>query len=157
KVMKDAAVTIHAITPAPEPDPSVWRTGDDEEDDAFEEQMEASGMPEGTYDWCKIDTSIGPKPDATGGPATWQPALLQLRKDEDTSRHALEIASDCLVAQVERWVDGQFVVFEAGCLDGPARIRLYVGVVPGTNDVHLNYLGEPFGQVRLPSRRPSYA
>src|SRR4051812_2853391 len=47
KVLKDASVTVHAITPAPEPDPSVWRTGDDEEDDEFEAQLEASGMPEG--------------------------------------------------------------------------------------------------------------
>src|SRR5215469_10397290 len=44
--LKDAAVTVHSVTPAPEPDPSVFRTGDDEEDDAFEADLEASGLPD---------------------------------------------------------------------------------------------------------------
>jgi hypothetical protein len=157
KVMKDAAVTIHSITPAEKPDPSVWRTGDDEEDDEFEAQLEASGMPEGDYDWFRIDATIEPRSDATGGPVAWEPTMVHLTKDDGASRHALEVDTDCLIAQVERWADGAFVAFEQGTLDGPARIRLYVGVVPGTQDVRFSYLGELFGRLRLPSRRRSYA
>ena len=59
-------MTIHSVTRAPEPDPSVFRTGDDEEDDAFEADLEASGMPEGEYEWYKIDAEIIPKPNAEG-------------------------------------------------------------------------------------------
>src|SRR5690348_10651017 len=55
KSLKDATLSIRSVTPAPEPDPSVFRTGDDEEDDAFEADLEASGMPEGEYEWYKID------------------------------------------------------------------------------------------------------
>jgi hypothetical protein len=150
RVMKDATIAIHSVTPAPEPDPSVWRTGDDEEDDAFEEDLEASGMPEGEFDWFKIDLSLEPRPDASGEPAAWEPGLIRLRKHDGAPPHALEFSMECLVAQVERWCDGNFVVFAVGSLAGPARIRLYVGVAPGIQDVELSYLGEVIGQVRLP-------
>src|SRR4051794_18555294 len=87
KVLKGAKVTVNSITAAPEPDPSVWRTGDDEEDDAFEEQLEASGMPEGVYHWFKVDLTVEPaaavqvKPAADGEaePASWEPAMIQVR------------------------------------------------------------------------------
>jgi hypothetical protein len=155
RVMKEATVTIHSITPAPEPDPSVWRTGDDEEDDEFEAQLEASGMPEGDFDWCKIDATIEPKADAEQGTPSWEPSMILVRKDDDTSRHALELDVHCLVTHVEVWQNGQFVPSDHGSLEGPARIRLHVGVTPGTQAVELNYLGERLTQLRLPSpRRP---
>ena len=152
RVMKGATVTVHAITPAPEPDPSVWRTGDDEEDDEFEAQLEASGLPEGEYHWFKIDVTIAPKADDSGIAPSWEPSMIQLRKDDGESRDALELDIDCLMAQVERWQGGEFVVSDNETLEGSARIRLYVGVVPGTQDVRLSYLGEEFASVRLPSR-----
>jgi len=155
KVMKDAAVTIHSVTPAPEPDPSVWRTGDDEEDDAFEEDLNASEMPEGDFNWFKIDATIEPRPNAKGEPAAWEPTMLHLRKKDGKAPHPLDFNTDCLNAQVERWQDGGFVVFEYGTLQGPARIRLYAGIVPGAHELQFSYLGETFGEVRLPPARPS--
>jgi hypothetical protein len=155
KVLKGATVTVHSITAAPEPDPSVWRTGDDEEDDAFEEQLEASGMPDGVYEWYKIDATIEPVVAATAPGAetpSWEPAMIQLRKNDGESRHALELDTDCLVAQVEVWQDDQFVALDYGVVTGPGRIRIYVGVVPGTQDVQLSYLGELFADLHLPSR-----
>jgi hypothetical protein len=153
KVMRDATVTIHAVTSAEEPDPSVWRTGDDEEDDAFEEDLEASGMPDGDYAWFKIDATIAPRPDAEGQPASWEPTMVQFRKRDDADRHPLGFDAGCLVAQVEHWEDDRFAVFDHGSLDGPARLRLYIGVVPGTQDIQFFYLGETFGQLRLPATR----
>jgi hypothetical protein len=150
RALKEASVTIHGVTPAPEPDASVWRTGDDEEDNAFEEQLEASGLPDGDFDWYKIDVRIEPKPDANGAPVTWKPGLIQLRKNDGASPPALEFSMDCLVAQVELERDGEFVVFDHGSLAGPARIRLYAGAVPGAADLRLCYLGEVLGTVRLP-------
>src|SRR3954470_7672663 len=96
KVLKGAKVTVNSIQAAPEPDPSVWRTGDDEEDDEFEEQLEASGLPEGEFHWFKIDATIEPRPDASGNPASWEPSMIQLRKADGESRHALELDTDCL-------------------------------------------------------------
>jgi hypothetical protein len=151
-VMKEASVTIHSVTPAPEPDPSVWRTGDDEEDDLFEEQLAASGLPEGDFDWYKIDASIEPKPDASGAPVAWEPTMIQFRKNDGVSPPALEFSMDCLIAQVEHQVDGNFVVFDHGSLSGPARLRLYAGVAPGIADLQLCYLGEVLGgAVKLPA------
>jgi hypothetical protein len=81
--------------------------------------------------------------------------MILVRKDDDTSRLALELDLHCLVAQVEVWQNGQFVLFDHGSLEGPARIRLYVGVTPGTQEVELNYLGQRLAQLRVPSsRRP---
>jgi len=114
QVMRDAKVTIHSVTAAPAPDASVWRTGDDEEDDAFEEQLEASGMPEGDYEWYKIDATIEPRPDAEGEPAVWEPMMIQLRKNDGAARHALELDFDCLLAQFEHWHDSRFFVFDHG-------------------------------------------
>jgi hypothetical protein len=153
KVMKDATVTIHSVTPAPEPDPSVWRTGDDEEDDAFEADLEASGMPEGDFNWFKIDATIEPRPSANGESVAWEPGMVHLRKNDGGSPHPLEFNTDCLIAQVEHWTAGEFVVFENGSLDGPARIKLYAGIVPGINALQFSYLGETFGEVRLPTSR----
>jgi hypothetical protein len=49
------------------------------------------------------------------------------------------------------WRVGRFVPFEHGSLEGPARLRLHVGVTPGTQEVELNYLGERLAEVRLPA------
>jgi hypothetical protein len=155
--MKDAGVAIHSVTPAAEPDPYVWRTGDDEEDDAFENDLEASGMPDGDYEWFKVDATVQPQPDSEGAPAVWEPSMLQLTKNDGQSRHALDFDADCLIVQVERWEDSEFTVFDHGTVSGAARVRLYVGATPGTNDVQLGYMGERLAPVRLPSRRRSYA
>ena len=154
KPLKDATVTVRSVTPAPEPDPSVFRTGDDEDDDAFEADLEASGMPDGDYEWYKIDAEIVPNPDAEGNPALWNPDGLGIRKDDGRSRSALDFDVDCLVAQCEVWRDGEFVVTdEHGSVLGPARIRLYVGVAPGTRNVRFWFMGELFGHVQLPTAR----
>jgi hypothetical protein len=153
RVMKNAGVTIHAVTATAEPDPSVWRTGDDEEDDAFEADLEASGMPDGDFAWFQVDATIAPQNDAQGQPAAWEPTMVQVRRSDGTDRHPLGFDADCLVAQVERWEEGQFVVLDHGTVHGPARVRLWIGVVPGTQDVQFFYLGERFGQIRLPATR----
>lgn len=153
KPLKDATVAVHSVTRAPEPDPSVFRTGDDEEDDAFEADLEASGLPEGEYEWYKIDAEITPTPDAEGNPVAWNPDGIGIRKDDGQSRSALEFDVDCLVAQCEIWRDGEFrVVGDYGSVLGPARVRLYAGVTPGTRDVRFWYLGESFGRLQLPTR-----
>jgi hypothetical protein len=154
-VLKDAAVTIHSVTPAPEPDASVWRTGDDEEDDAFEEDLDASGLPEGDFDWFKFDITIEPKPNAQGEPAAWEPGMVHLRIKEDKSPHPLEFNADCLIAQVERWQDGEFAVFDSGTLVGPGRIQLYAGIVPGAHELQFTYVGVTLAEVRLPASRSS--
>src|SRR4051794_29677509 len=86
KVLKGAKVTINSIVNAPEPDPSVWRTGDDEEDDAFEEHLEASGLPEGEYTWFKIDATVEPVAVEGAEPSSWEPAMIQVRKNDGESR-----------------------------------------------------------------------
>lgn len=151
KALKDATVTIRSITPAPEPDPSMFRTGDDEDDDAFEADLEASGIPEGEYEWYKIDAEISPKPDSEGNPVGWDPGMIQIRKDDDQRRRALEVDIDCLIAQTELWQDGEFVAHQYGNAIGPARIKLYLGVTPGTRDIQFFYMGEPFGRTQLPT------
>jgi hypothetical protein len=152
RVLKDATVSIHAVTPAPEPDPSVWRTGDDDEDEQFEKDLDASGMPEGDFDWARIDLTVEPKPNAHGEPVSWEPGLILLRQNDGAAREALELDVHCLVAQVEVWKDNQFVPFEHGSLERAARLRLHVGVTPGTHEVELNYLGERLAEVRLPAQ-----
>src|SRR4051794_38330347 len=125
KVLKGATVTVHSITAAPEPDPSVWRTGDDEDDDDFEEQLDASGMPDVVYEWYKIDATIEPVAVAAAADAeapSWEPGMIQLRKNDGESRDALELDTDCLVAQVEVWQEEQFVTLEYGAVTGPGRI-----------------------------------
>jgi hypothetical protein len=151
KPLADATLAIRSITAAPEPDPSVFRTGDDEEDDAFEADLEASGMPEGEYEWYKIDAEISPKPDPEGNPVGWDPGMIQIRKDDGQRRRALEIDIDCLIAQTELWQDGEFVAREYDHATGSARIRLYVGVTPGTRDIEFFYMGEPLGHTQLPT------
>ena len=151
KALKDASFTIRSIAPAPEPDPSVFRTGDDEDDDAFEADLEASGMPDGEYEWYKIDAEISPKPDPDGNPVGWDPGMIQIRKDDGERRSALEIDIDCLIAQTELWQDGEFVAREYGNAVGSARIRLYLGLTPGTRDIQFSYMGEPIGHTQLPT------
>lgn len=153
KVMEGATMTIRTVTRTGEPDPSVWRTGDDEEDDAFEEDLKASGMPDGDYDWFTIDAEVAPRPDPNGGePVTWDPGMIQMSRNTGKTPHALEFDMHCLIAQVKIWREGRFDAHQDGeTVTGTARIELHVGVTPGTSDVQFRYLGIAIGQGRLPS------
>jgi hypothetical protein len=151
KTLEGANVAIHGVSPASEPDPSFWRTGDDEEDDAFEEALEASDIPEGDYDWYQIDLSIEPRVTDTEDPIAWDPSLVRLSKNDGKAPRPLEFDIDCLVASVEVWREGRFVLCDE-VVTGPGRIRLHVGVTPGTKDVRLSFLGVLLGELSLTSR-----
>jgi hypothetical protein len=155
KALNGATVTVHAITAVPEPDRSVWIK--DAEDEEFEADLEASGMPEGKYDWYHIDVTITPKsPDANVEAVAWEPGMVHFCK-ADRKLEALEIDVHCLIAQVEWWQGGKFEECDSGMAYGTKRLRFYAGFEPGTDQVKLHYLGHIFGDLRLPWARQPHA
>jgi hypothetical protein len=150
QALRDATITVHAITPAPEPDRSVWIK--DEDDAQFEADLEASGMPDGEFDWYKLDLTITPKSVEGVEKVCWTPSAVQVVK-AGAEVDALEFNMHCLVAQVEWWNGNQFELCEVEDAHGEKRLRLYAGVPPRTEHVRLNYLGQTFGDLHLPWAR----
>jgi hypothetical protein len=154
-VLRDATVTVHSITAAPEPDRSVWVQ--DEDDEAFEADLAAADLPEGNYDWYYLDLTITPKANSeTGSDQGWEPSALQLAR-ADRKLDALDLDVDCLVAQVEGWQGGQFGPCQEQneTVHGARRLRLHAGFTAGMDHVQLVYLGHALGELHLPAVKRS--
>jgi len=118
--------------------------GDEYEDDAPEPDAAPDEDPS-AWRWYELDVSITPRPPASEDENSgWSVGGLMLAVP-DTKWG--EFDGQCLVAQVERMEDGRFTPAMNWQAYGPERVRLLVGVRPGTSQVALQYMTEQLGDV----------
>ena len=86
----------------------------------FERDLESSGMPEGDFEWFRIEATIELQPGPEGIVPVWEPSMIHLTKNDGQPRAALEWDVDCLIAQVERWDSDAFVVMDHGSIQSCA-------------------------------------
>lgn len=162
-VLKEAVVTVHAVTPA-EP-PSV--SDEEEELDDAERIPGDSGVPdepeereEGEEEvrrpnrWYHVDLTVTPTAGEGGGFTMWEPGELGLAGASAVSTDSIdEMGEDDEVGEigaVQIWQDEAWVDDEGMKFPGPQRLRLHVGLHEGVTSFRLRYYFEVFGNVSVP-------
>lgn len=154
KVLHEATVTIHSLRAVPPPDPTVleerFKEDPDDEDDAeFRDQLkDMPDEPPEDRDWYELEVTIAPKPqertedeDTDDG---WQPDALVLVVPEAEWG---EYDVTCMVGRIEMEQDGQMKPVEDRMVLGPKRLKLLLGVTPGTRRLAFRYFFYSFGDV----------
>lgn len=156
-VLKNAKAEVHSVQTAARPldRPALEHRrndGDDEdfdeddEDDFDEHDEEGGPAAEEPRDYYQVEVTVTPYAP-TGAFKLWEPGELQLVKpgigwdDADDT---------CEVYETEIWRDGQYYPDEGMKYGGELRVRLLIGVKPGTRKLEFRYYFEPFGEVVLP-------
>lgn len=141
-VLENASVFVHAIRPTEPQETDL----DDEDEEAAKRR------------YYSVDVTITPARPLVAGvdpakPSRWNPLALDI-KDPDS--HADDSRDEpCKLLSVEVWKGGQFLTDEAMLdqeaeVEGAQRVRLRVGVLPGTRRFVFVYkLLQEFGEVRL--------
>jgi len=172
QVLRDAAVTVHQITPAAAPqrdlDDELFDDYDEDEDDfegeqeaeQYRHQMQAQRREIEQADarrrWFYLDLTISPGPP-TGDFTHWKPDELvvvdpESRPDEIFDGNAGDQPGEIFDLEVWDPDEKEFYVEDGDKYDGPQRLRLHVGVEPNCDRLALRYYLEQFGQIELPSR-----
>ena len=126
---------------------------EDREDETSErEEMERHLAECLALNWYYLDVTIEPQP-AIGHFTHWEPSELQLVspttvtddwEDDDENTSLCEILS----YQIDE--NGQFVEDETWKHEGTRRLKMYMGVKPGTDKLKFRYYFEGFGEVDVP-------
>jgi hypothetical protein len=165
-VLTGAQLVIHSVTTAEPPSRSSRDDLEDEEnfeddeedtddangdahslarqdDEADEGDDDFEGDEEGPQDWYFVDATITPRPPQ-GAFRLWEPGELVLVNPQDTGE---DIAAEDLghVADIEVWQDGRWQPDEGYKYEGQQRLRMRVGLQPGTKTARFKYYFEVFG------------
>jgi hypothetical protein len=168
-VLNNAELVIHSIAVAQAPPRSAYE--DDEVDEGFEDEEEdeegevrsitlsntngddfdeeqadedeADYDDEVPQDWYFVDVTITPRPPE-GAFRLWEPGELVLVNPEDQGD---DINSDDLghVADIEVWQDGKWKPDEGFKYEGQQRLKMRIGLEPGTRRARFKYYFEIFG------------
>jgi len=138
QALAGATVSVHDVTSIPNPDPDL--IGDDDEDD--------SEGPELRY--VTIDVTVEP-PERTEGFTHWEPGELSLAP-QSVQIKGLDDLDHCFnVVDVKVFNDGVEEDDEGYKYNGPARIKLLVGLPHGADAYQFVYYTEAFGMVEVPA------
>jgi hypothetical protein len=155
-VLKNATITVHSLTPAETPplkqaaledrrsleDKAQGEEGDEDDED-YEEPEDT-----GPRDYYHLEVTITPT-ENIGPFQLWEPGELILGlpgktwDDDDDS---------CEIKRVEIEEDGQFKPDEGMKYPGAQKLRLWIGVRPGTEKLAFRYYMEEFGEVHIYQR-----
>lgn len=138
-VLRGATATVHSLAPCPAPPPPA----EGEEGAAAE-----PGEPPVERRWFRLEATIAPAGEAAGPFRHWEPGEIRLAPPEVSPEDTDDGA--CEVREVE--VEGESGAFgpdEGMKYAGPLRVRLLLGVRPGTGSLSFRYYIEKFGEVRL--------
>jgi hypothetical protein len=149
KVLRDAEVKVHSLTPAPEPEK-------DAEDLEFERDLVAAGVPEDDteFRYFFLDVTITPQPgpnDHAGRPEAWHPSSLLLTEAGRKNAEFMEVSTAAFVA--DGWVvhDQKLTPFTKQSCHGAARLKLHLMVRADSRRVSFLYMKEVFGDIALPA------
>ena len=143
-VLRGAAVDIHAITPVTFADIQALRKNapnDDDNEDA---------VPDASRNYFVVEATVKPVAGSSGTFRLWEPGELQLAGPDARPRDS-DDEEICCIERVEIETDGRFAADEGMKYDGPRRLHLTVGVVPGTTRLQFRYYFELFGGFTLPA------
>jgi hypothetical protein len=146
-ILRGATVDVASVVPIEPPDPSQLDDDDDDEEDEQEEDSESDATaddvnekyadePPSARCWYEIKLGITPQ-DSSAESGSWDPRSLFF-VPAGTPRE--EISADCRVGRVEREENGLFVALGDRVCYQAERLRMLVGVVPGTLRVQLRYM-----------------
>jgi hypothetical protein len=149
KVLRNADVKVHSLTPAPEP-------AKDEEDLEFERELDAAGVPDDDTD-CRyfyLEVTITPAPGPDDRPSrleAWHPSSLLLTKAGRKNVELMEVCDAAFI--VDGWVaHGQELTpFTKQPCYGAARLKLHLMVRADCRWVSFLYMKEVFGDIALPA------
>lgn len=135
-----ASATVHAVEAAHAPPP--------EDEDGAEEE------PHGPREYYYVDVTIAPGP-SKGGFTYWEPGELVLVRPGAKSIPDDDADEVGILHGLQVWQDGAFVEDEGYKYEGMQRLKLHVGVEPGTREARFRYYFEIFGDVVFPPSTPS--
>lgn len=136
KALAGAAVEVHNVSIVADPDPALI------EDLGEENERELR--------YVQIDVTIRPQ-NRSEGFTHWEPGELSLAPDSMTIK-GLDDLDDCFsVADVKIIYEGVERDDEGYKLNGPARVKLLVGLPPGAQGYQFVYYTEAFGNVQVPA------
>lgn len=158
-----ANVEVHSLQAVPAPSTEDLKAMLQAEEDEYGDDDEAGEQPPepeeavenpADWRWYELDLTISPQPTPEGQEdAGWSVGALMLTLPATMWG---EFDGYCIIAQIERMDDGRFITASHWQSYGPERLRLLMGVKPGTTQVALRYMTEPVGEVlELPSLHES--
>jgi hypothetical protein len=138
QALRDAAAVIHRVTVAEPPAESA---------DDSDGEGESNGDQDQSLVWYHVDVTVVPSPDRRQ--FHWEPGELLLSEPTGSSR-----AIDRTLGEIREyhvWRRGDWETDEQGKHEGAKRLRLHVGVPPGTRRACLRYYFEMFGEIEFPA------
>lgn len=149
KVLRGATVTVHSLMAVSPPDPKVleetFRDDDEEDEDVVGDALDE---PPEARDWYELEVTIAPQPrDVESGeddPGGWQAETLALVPPESGYG---EFDVTCMIGRIEVEHEGRFRIAGDWCSYGPERLKLLIGVRPGTKQVKFRLFFQDFGEV----------
>ena len=136
-VLRGATATIHSVAPTTAPP-----TNDDPEEPV---------VPRAHY---LMEVTIAPQ-NGNGPFQLWEPSSLELARFDAVRRPESDEADDepgCEVQKLQVDTDGTWNDDEGMKYGGAQRLKLWVAVEPGVQQLKFRYYLEEFGSVRIPSR-----
>jgi hypothetical protein len=147
-VLRGAAAEVHALEPAARPleRPALEdRREELGEGDEVGAVLEADREDEVPRDYYRLEVTITPRP-ATGAFKLWEPGEVRLA---EPGTKWDETDDACETYETEVFQHGSYQPDEGFKYGGPQRLRLLIGVRPGTERLVFRYYLEKFGEVRL--------
>jgi hypothetical protein len=176
RVLRGATMTVHSITPVPEPPEAEFEEEEGEKDDA-------DGQDDAADDDCEEEAGIGSEPkepeaesepqdeeeakeyfalDVTVTPQDaskerfWEPGEFILTSEKIANLEDLEDGEKEVgtAHEVLIWDGSRFGPDDAGKYPGIQRLKVTFGVKPGTSKAWLHYYSETIGLLNLPEWKP---
>ena len=136
-VLRDATAMIHSVAPTTAP--------------SINHDCDEPAKPCAHY---LVEVTIAPR-NASGPFQLWEPSSLELARFDAVRRPESDEPDDdtgCNVEKVQIDTDREWKDDEGMKYGGPQRLKLWLAVQPGVQQLKFRYYFEEFGSVRIPSR-----
>ena len=172
-VLRGATMTLHSITPVPEPPEADIEDLEDEEDEseeraaatADEEEEENEDHDEEEIEQDEADAEEKPKhyyavdvtitPGTSGQNRAWEPGEFILSSEPVKNLEQLEEKEVGSVREIRIWDGSEFGPDDECKYPGEQRLKVTFAVVPGTSKAWLQYYNESIGSFDLPRWVPA--
>ncbi|GMV83458.1 MAG: hypothetical protein AMXMBFR7_46420 [Planctomycetota bacterium] len=149
-VLKGASVVVHGIVPASAPELAKPGDADGEADESDDERKTDFAKRA----WYHLEATVTPA-ERQGAFRHWEPGeLLLVHPDKKTDFDSESASEDedhlCVIHDLDIFQDGAFVNDEGMKFEGPVRLKLHIGVMPGTPRLKFQYYFESLSEVAIP-------
>lgn len=153
RVLRNAAVDVHAVRPTDPPE-EFTRTADDPDADEFDRAEAAADLT--NLRWYEVEATVFPDASQAGGMAHWDLDDLRLVAADTPPPRPFDDPdadepTDYGLYDLRVIEDGEAVTPEDAKPSGPRRLRFVVGLPASVREAKFQYYFEQFGQIRLPA------